>query len=73
MAYDDLAPPGQDERWEIFGKLHAYLEQRFPLVYVSLVLLVWEECIQFVVTRTCARRTSTNMHLYTTGKAATIR
>ena len=35
VAYDDLAPPGQDERWEIFGTLHAYLEQRFPLVCVS--------------------------------------
>ena len=33
IAYDDLAPPGQDERWEIFEDLHAYLEQRFPLVY----------------------------------------
>ncbi|KAJ2990099.1 hypothetical protein NUW54_g8579 [Trametes sanguinea] len=36
VAYDDLAPPGQDERWEIFGNLHAYLEQRFPLVHKNL-------------------------------------
>ncbi|KAI0742053.1 carboxypeptidase S [Daedaleopsis nitida] len=36
VAYDDLAPPGQDERWEIFGELHAYLEQRFPLVHKDL-------------------------------------
>lgn len=32
--YDDLKPPGQDERWEIFSVLHAYLEAKFPLVYV---------------------------------------
>ncbi|KAL7280577.1 hypothetical protein ACG7TL_005511 [Trametes sanguinea] len=36
VAYDDLAPPGQDERWEIFGDLHLYLEQRFPLVHQNL-------------------------------------
>ncbi|KAI0327002.1 Zn-dependent exopeptidase [Cubamyces sp. BRFM 1775] len=36
IAYDDLAPPGQDERWEIFGDLHAYLERRFPLVHQNL-------------------------------------
>ncbi|KAJ8474417.1 hypothetical protein ONZ51_g7230 [Trametes cubensis] len=36
IAYDDLAPPGQDERWEIFEDLHAYLEQRFPLVHQNL-------------------------------------
>ncbi|TFK92589.1 carboxypeptidase S [Polyporus arcularius HHB13444] len=36
VAYDDLAPPGQDERWEIFGQLHAYLTDRFPLVHASL-------------------------------------
>ena len=35
VAYDDLAPPGSDERWEIFAKLHSYLGERFPLVYVS--------------------------------------
>ncbi|KAI0731073.1 carboxypeptidase S [Earliella scabrosa] len=36
VAYDDLAPPGQDERWEIFGQLHLYLERRFPLVHKTL-------------------------------------
>ncbi|KAI0761831.1 carboxypeptidase S [Trametes elegans] len=36
VAYDDLKPPGQDERWEIFGDLHAYLEQRFPLLHQNL-------------------------------------
>ncbi|TBU30546.1 carboxypeptidase S [Dichomitus squalens] len=36
VAYDDLAPPGSDERWEIFGELHAYLEKRFPLVHANL-------------------------------------
>lgn len=34
--YDDLPPPGQDPRWEIFGELHRYLEQQFPLVYAFL-------------------------------------
>ena len=34
--YDDLAPPGQDSRWDIFADFHKYLEQRFPLVYVLL-------------------------------------
>ena len=33
--YDDLAPPGQDSRWDIFADFHTYLEQRFPLVYVA--------------------------------------
>ncbi|KAI0369802.1 carboxypeptidase S [Pilatotrama ljubarskyi] len=36
VAYDDLAPPGQDERWEIFDDLHAYLEQRFPFLHQNL-------------------------------------
>ncbi|PIL25219.1 hypothetical protein GSI_13108 [Ganoderma sinense ZZ0214-1] len=36
VAYDDLAPPGSDERWEIFAQLHAYLEKRFPLVHANL-------------------------------------
>ncbi|KAI0358307.1 carboxypeptidase S [Trametes cingulata] len=36
VAYDDLAPPGQDERWEIFDVLHEYLEQRFPLLHQGL-------------------------------------
>ncbi|KAI1793445.1 carboxypeptidase S [Ganoderma leucocontextum] len=36
VVYDDLAPPGSDERWEIFAQLHAYLEQRFPLVHANL-------------------------------------
>ncbi|KAI0831872.1 carboxypeptidase S [Trametes gibbosa] len=36
VAYDDLKPPGQDERWEIFADLHAYLEQRFPLLHKNL-------------------------------------
>ncbi|KAH9933262.1 carboxypeptidase S [Amylocystis lapponica] len=36
VAYDDLRPPGQDARWEIFGALHQYLETRFPLVHANL-------------------------------------
>ncbi|TCD69101.1 hypothetical protein EIP91_008743 [Steccherinum ochraceum] len=35
-AYDDLKAPGQDPRWDIFVKLHEYLEQRFPLVHTTL-------------------------------------
>lgn len=34
--YDDLKPPGEDSRWDVFGDFHLYLEQRFPKVYVSL-------------------------------------
>lgn len=33
--YDDLKPPGEDSRWDVFGDFHTYLEQRFPKVYVS--------------------------------------
>lgn len=33
-AYDDLKPPGEDPRWDIFEQFHQYLERRFPLVYV---------------------------------------
>ena len=40
VAYDDLADPGKDERWEIFGELHAYLAKRFPLVSVDIRNLV---------------------------------
>ncbi|EMD39017.1 hypothetical protein CERSUDRAFT_93058 [Gelatoporia subvermispora B] len=36
VAYDDLLPPGQDARWEIFSDLHAYLENRFPLIHSHL-------------------------------------
>ncbi|KAI0675970.1 carboxypeptidase S [Trametes maxima] len=36
IAYDDLAPPGEDERWEVFEDLHEYLEQRFPLLHRNL-------------------------------------
>ncbi|KAJ3798365.1 carboxypeptidase S [Lentinula aff. detonsa] len=35
-SYDDLLPVGQDERWDIFKKLHAYLEESFPLIYSTL-------------------------------------
>ncbi|GBE85034.1 Carboxypeptidase S [Sparassis crispa] len=37
VAYDDLKPPGQDSRWEIFSELHAYLKTRFPLVHTRLL------------------------------------
>ncbi|KAI0927139.1 hypothetical protein AcV5_007754 [Taiwanofungus camphoratus] len=36
VAYDDLRPPGHDPRWEIFGELHKYLTERFPLIHVKL-------------------------------------
>lgn len=32
--FDDLAPPGEDSRWDIFADFHEYLERRFPLVCV---------------------------------------
>ncbi|KAH8103886.1 carboxypeptidase S [Cristinia sonorae] len=35
-AYDDLKPPGEDPRWDIFAKFHQYLEARFPLVHTTL-------------------------------------
>ncbi|KZS99469.1 uncharacterized protein LAESUDRAFT_816936 [Laetiporus sulphureus 93-53] len=34
--YDDIDPPGQDPRWDIFGQMHEYLEGRFPLVHTKL-------------------------------------
>lgn len=39
VAYDDLKPPGDDSRWEIFLELHEYLEKRFPLVCVMINLM----------------------------------
>ncbi|PCH34800.1 carboxypeptidase S [Wolfiporia cocos MD-104 SS10] len=36
QMWDDLKPPGQDARWEIFSELHTYLERRFPLVHARL-------------------------------------
>ncbi|KAI0367042.1 carboxypeptidase S [Pilatotrama ljubarskyi] len=35
-SYDDLGPVGEDSRWEVFGKLHKYLEQTFPRVFETL-------------------------------------
>ncbi|KAI0352325.1 carboxypeptidase S [Trametes cingulata] len=35
-SYDDLGPVGEDSRWEVFGKLHEYLEQTFPRVFETL-------------------------------------
>jgi len=34
-SYDEMGLVGQDKRWEIFGKLHDYLHETFPKVYVS--------------------------------------
>jgi Gly-Xaa carboxypeptidase len=31
-SFDDMGKVGEDERWEIFGELHAYFEKTFPLV-----------------------------------------
>ena len=31
-SYDDLAPVGQDPRWDIFAELHKMLEDTFPEV-----------------------------------------
>ncbi|KAJ3713011.1 Zn-dependent exopeptidase [Lentinula guzmanii] len=38
-SYDDLLPVGQDERWDIFKKFHAYLEESFPLMYEFLTAI----------------------------------
>ncbi|KAJ3552583.1 hypothetical protein NM688_g4078 [Phlebia brevispora] len=34
--YDDLKPPGQDPRWDVFADFHAYLQERFPKVHTAL-------------------------------------
>ena len=31
-----MGPVGEDPRWEVFGPLHNYLQEAFPLVYVFL-------------------------------------
>lgn len=36
QMWDDLEPPGQDPRWEIFSDMHAYLAKTFPLVHSTL-------------------------------------
>ncbi|WVQ80719.1 hypothetical protein IAT38_002824 [Cryptococcus sp. DSM 104549] len=36
MSYDEMGAPGEDERWEVFGKLHEYLEEAYPLVHKHL-------------------------------------
>lgn len=36
VSRDVMDDPGKDERWEIFYKFHAYLEESFPLVHKSL-------------------------------------
>lgn len=28
-----MGPIGEDPRWEVFGDFHAYLFEKFPLVY----------------------------------------
>lgn len=33
MSFDDLAPVGQDPRWDVFQELHDYLETSFPLLH----------------------------------------
>lgn len=35
VTFDDLGTIGVDPRWENLGKIHEYIEARFPLVYVS--------------------------------------
>lgn len=32
-GFDDMLPPGKDERWKTFGDFHDYIAGRFPLVY----------------------------------------
>ena len=31
-SFDDMAPVGQDPRWDAFGPFHEYLVAAFPLV-----------------------------------------
>jgi Gly-Xaa carboxypeptidase len=38
MSYDDLGPVGEDERWDIFYDLAAYLEKSYPLVHKNFQL-----------------------------------
>ncbi|KAJ6553553.1 hypothetical protein DFH09DRAFT_988122 [Mycena vulgaris] len=37
-SYDNMQPVGVDPRWDVFGELHAYLAQAFPLVHARLKL-----------------------------------
>ncbi|KZV65835.1 carboxypeptidase S [Peniophora sp. CONT] len=37
-GFDDMRPPGEDERWKTFGDFHDYLAARFPLVHSKLQL-----------------------------------
>ena len=34
ITYDDIGPPGEDDRWNTRLLLHEVLEKRFPLMYV---------------------------------------
>ncbi|KIY50237.1 carboxypeptidase S [Fistulina hepatica ATCC 64428] len=34
-AFDDMLPPGEDPRWEVFLDFHKYLEQAFPLAHAT--------------------------------------
>ncbi|KAF8660451.1 hypothetical protein AX16_001631 [Volvariella volvacea WC 439] len=36
MSYDGMGLVGEDERWEPFGKFHAYLKKTFPVIYDTL-------------------------------------
>ncbi|KAI0085827.1 carboxypeptidase S [Irpex rosettiformis] len=38
--FDDLKPPGEDPHWEIFGKLHEFIENKFPNVHTTLTKTV---------------------------------
>lgn len=34
-SYDDLGPVGEDPRWDIFAKFHAYLRVSFPKTFAT--------------------------------------
>ncbi|KAI0820830.1 carboxypeptidase S [Trametes gibbosa] len=36
VSYDDMGPVGEDERWNVFGELHDYLQKTFPRVFSTL-------------------------------------
>ena len=63
--YDDLLPPGQDSRWDVFADFHVYLEQRFPKMHVSSI-------ISFASRRLHTRRSHANLKKTTANTYALI-
>ena len=34
--YDNMGEPGEDSRWDVFEKLHSYIDSTFEFVWVPL-------------------------------------